>query len=468
MRALLLAGALLALAGAVAWRLLAPPPLEVPAAGVVLRHVTLVEPGRGAREDRTLTVVADRIEAIAPSRPDEPPGPFAGRFVAPGLIDLHVHHPPAVALGERSLFDLLFLLHGVTSVRDTGDVLGSLWEQRRRVAAGETPGPRIFSCGTILDGPSPVWPGTRVVEDAPQGQRAVEELARAGADCVKVYNDLSPEAYRAIVDAAAARGLPVVAHVPWSVPLPSLGRVEVQHLMGLTDDWEEVPPQLVRWYVHVSQATGISHTPTLVTFARAAELDQYERLAASPLARLLPRYWRRLVWNPSRNPLVAELSPAGGGDARSRIARMMELVGALHAAGVPVLAGTDTPQPFVVPGAGLHEELRLLAEAGLGLEGAWAAATRKAGEALRVPGLGTLEPGAPADLLVLREDPTRHLEALSTLEAVVAAGRLYRREALEQALAEQRAHFDGFPYRSLSEAAAALLLRLYQDEPGDR
>ena len=101
---------------------------------------------------------------------------------------------------------------------------------------------------------------------------------------------------------------------------------------------------------------------------------------------------------------------------------------ALHAAGVPVLAGTDTMNPFVVPGASLHEELRLLAGAGLGAEGALAAATRGAAAALGRPDLGRLAPGAAADAAIFREDPTRDLAALDSLEAVVAGGRLLSRD----------------------------------------
>ena len=96
-------------------------------------------------------------------------------------------------------------------------------------------------------------------------------------------------------------------------------------------------------------------------------------------------------------------------------------------------------------------------------EGAWRAATHDAGRALGLAKLGSLAPGAPADLLVFREDPTRDLEAISTLVAVVSQGRLYRKEALDAALARYRAHFEGFPYDTLSMAAARLAVRWLAD-----
>jgi adenine deaminase len=97
--------------------------------------------------------------------------------------------------------------------------------------------------------------------------------------------------------------------------------------------------------------------------------------------------------------------------------------------------------PGVVPGASLHEELHELVAADLAAEEAWLLATRRAGEFLDEPRLGTLQPGAPADLLIFRDDPTRDLAALATLEAVVVQGRLYTRQWLDDALSREREHF---------------------------
>jgi imidazolonepropionase-like amidohydrolase len=139
---------------------------------------------------------------------------------------------------------------------------------------------------------------------------------------------------------------------------------------------------------------------------------------------------------------------------------MLQTVAALAEAGVPILAGTDTPNPFVVPGASLQQELELLTRAGLDIEGAWAAATWRAGEALRVQGLGTLAEGAPADLLVFRQDPTRDLAALASLETVVADGRVYSKAALDAAVQRHLAHADAWLPGSLSRLQAELVLSL--------
>jgi imidazolonepropionase-like amidohydrolase len=429
---------------------LRPRRLDVPPPGFELGPVTVVDPGRGASPARRVVVRGDRIERIDPVLAGARDGLYAGATVVPGLIDLHVHHPSAVAVGERDLFALLFLAHGVTSVRDTGSLPPwSLRSHARAIAVGDRPGPRIFRCGQLLDGDPPAWPGSRPVRTPAEAREAVGALAAAGMNCVKLYNGLSGEVVSEILTAARAHELPVVAHVPWSVSLEQLPEVEVQHLMGLTDDWEQLTGADVVRYVERSLSLGLSHLPTLVSFARAAGLREADVWEREPVARLLPRYYGEILWRPERRWLAPPQA------TRIRVEAMKRVIAALRAAGVPVLVGTDTMNPLVVPGAALHEELRHLVDAGFAPEEVWVAATRRAGETLGVPGLGRLEPGAPADLLIFSEDPTRDLRALPTLLAVVARGRLYSKDALDQAVEDALTHFHGFPYEPMSMTAVS-------------
>jgi imidazolonepropionase-like amidohydrolase len=449
--------ALLAAVGTALGLALRPPRLSVPPQGAVLAHVTVVSPGESRLPGRSVVIEGGAIRSLDESSAAEPAGPFAGRFVLPGLIDMHVHHPPPFAFSERELFALLFLAHGVTTVRDTGSFAGSVLPHRDRIARGQRAGPRVFACGPMLDG-EPPWPGARVVVGAEAARAAVEELAREGVDCIKVHSSILPDAYDAVVTAAAEHGLPLVGHLPDVLSVARLRGAELQHLMGLDYDWRDVAQQRIDAFVNASREGGVRHTPTLVVFARAARLDRMDELRADPAAQLLPRYYRELLWDPVRNPLVDLLSPGAWTHLEARVDSMQRAVRALHDAGIPVYAGTDTMNPFVVPGASLHEELRLLAAAGLTPEQVWSAATREAAAELRLPGLGRLEPGAPADLLVFREDPTRDLAALATLEAVVADGRLYPRSDLDAALERWRAHFESPLYETLSLAVARAAL----------
>ncbi|UCE87504.1 MAG: amidohydrolase family protein, partial [Deltaproteobacteria bacterium] len=272
------------------WRALQAPRVPVPPrAPRVLRDVTVIEPGRSRRRHRDLVIADGRIrtERASHARVDGDGG-SGGGFVLPGLIDLHVHYPPRVAAGNAELWSLLFLAHGVTSLRETGSIDGSIFEVRREIRAGRTPGPRIFACGPMLDGDPPSFPSNRVVRSAADADRAVDALAADGADCVKVYNMLSREALHAIHRAAKRHALPVIGHKPHAVSLEEAHISDLQHLTGAPEvdvervarqdfrfeDWWTVDERRMQYVERVSLAQGIAYTPTLVNaHLRALLLD---------------------------------------------------------------------------------------------------------------------------------------------------------------------------------------------------
>jgi imidazolonepropionase-like amidohydrolase len=453
------------------WLKLAPPHVDVPAPAVSLHDVTIVNPGRPPNPVSRLEVrggriawlgqsgVAPRIGADDPEQVFAPDTDrYAGAFVLPGLIDMHVHQPPDTPLGDVELAALLFLRHGVTSVRDTGSFDDAVFETRKRIDEGEIPGPRIFACGPILDGDPPFWSGSRVVRDAAEGARAVDELAARGVDCIKVYEHLSADALEGIRAAAARHELPVIGHVPDAVSFGEARLADVQHLTGLVEPGERLTEARIRGMVTTSAALGSAHTPTLVFLERVARLTDYRHELADPAARLLPRYYREVLWNPAYDARLRHLGAGDEQTLRETLQGARHVVKALHEAGVPIHVGTDTMNPFVVPGASLHEEMWALVEAGLTPEEVWIAATRGAAKALRQPHLGTVRLGAPADLLIFRDDPTRDLNALQTLEAVIAAGRLYPREVLEQGVARWQKHFADPVYDTISMWLAGWLV----------
>jgi imidazolonepropionase-like amidohydrolase len=212
--------------------------------------------------------------------------------------------------------------------------------------------------------------------------------------------------------------------------------------------------------VRTALARGIALTPTLVALERLSRSDDHAALSAEPDAQLLPRVYRDVVWA-SSGRLAAEDYAA----MRDALEAEKRLLRRLHEAGARIHMGTDVLVAFVVPGASMHRELALFVDAGLTPEQAWAIATRGNGESLGVAGLGRLAAGAPADLLVFREDPTRDLRALSTLEAVVARGRLYPRHALEAQLARYRRYARGYLFDRISVVVARrVLARLTQED----
>lgn len=442
--------------------------IPVPAQGGVLAGVTVVNPGGERAECRTLVISGDRIARLEPAHPAGG-SLYAGMYVLPGLIDMHVHVGPPM----RDLMSLLFLAHGVTTIRETGDADGTTFDARRRVNAGQAPGPRVLASGPVLDGDPPFLPTSWRVRDASEARMAVAELAALGVDFVKVHHTLSAEALASIRSAAAEHRLKVVGHIPTSVAFEDAHIWDVQHLDGLVPypgpgetvldvqrRWRDLSPAAIDAYVRVSAQQGLVHTPTLVCGERLAQAADAAP-PAIPAARYMPRYVRDIAWDVKRSlPALRRFTPETLAVMREGLARSREVVRRLQLHGVRLHTGTDTAgMPFVVPGASLHEELGHFVDAGLTAEQAWIAATSAPAESLGVPGLGRVAAGMLADLAIFRADPTRDVAALSTLEAVVAQGRLYTRAALYDALEHHRRAFESPLYERLSMALTELGMR---------
>ncbi len=445
----------------------APTPKPVPEQGARLGSVTIVVPGAERLTRRSVTITGGRITAIGRADPDAD-DPYVGAFLMPGLSDMHVHWPSPRIEGQIELFALLHLIHGVTTVRSLGDPFAGASESAmERIEALEFPGPRVLRCGPMIDGPQPLWRGSVSVEDAEQGRRAARALIEQEVDCLKLYDGLSAEATIAVREEGRAADVPVIGHTPKAIRWDEAAFDEVQHLRGIAPHGPEVerdyPFFLAAWQraderyfesvVSRSLELGVAHTPTLITIDRligsedyAAMVEDQDRKAKN--YELLPRWYRDALWDPEVGLSAARrMSAADFEMVRSAFAQMKRMVHALHEGGVPIYTGTDTMAPAVVPGAGLHRELRLLEEAGLSAEEALAASMVASARATGIEGLGSIEVGAPADLILYRLDPTEDLEHLGTMIAVIRDGRLYDRDGLESRLSHHREVFDALGQR---------------------
>ena len=464
---------------AVAWIIRAPTPAPVPGFGVTMTDVTIINPGRPHRPGSTIVVEGATISRITTRPPAEPPtgpGQWSGRYVLPGLIDMHVHHPSRMAPGHAELFALMFLAHGVTTVRDAGNFDGLIWDLKARIDTARIPGPRIHAAGPIMDGPNPTWPGSIRIARPEDVEPAVQDLVHDGASFLKIYNGFPPGAIPELQKVAEKHRLRIVGHMPRGASLETCQIDDVQHLSGVPD-YSKIPPEATHgrsvsaWLAldraridHVVRASREhlqTHTPTLVLYHRLARLVQYPQDAGDPWVKRLPRVFPDILWNPALDPRYRHIRTPDWISYTDVAARTQEVVGHLHRAGIPIHAGTDTPNPFVIPGKSLHEELGHLVAAGLTVEEAWIAATQRPGAWLESSGLGTLRPGAPADLLIFREDPTVDLAALNTLEAIVAGGRLYRREDLLAEIGRYAARFHSTLYDRVTVWGARIAFPLY-------
>jgi imidazolonepropionase-like amidohydrolase len=338
-------------------------------------------------------------------------------WIIPGLIDMHVHY-------EAGWMEDLFVRHGITTIRDVGANLDGILEVRRASREPGSAHPRLFACGPLLDGPTPRHgPYISQVVTTPEGARQiVRELLARQVDCLKIYEQLTPPLVRVIVEEARQAGIPVTAHLrdtPATVALEA-GVRGLEHARGFPVCDERAGAEVARLAVE----RGAYLVPTLALLDRLARLRSAE-IQLTPLLSAVPES-RRNRWSSRAAIATAEDTEA----VMRRLACLKRFLGRLApAARARVVAGSDTPNPFVVPGISLHRELELLVEAGFSPMEALLAATRTAAGFLgRADALGTAEPGKAADLVVLGRDPLDSITALRDIEAVIRAGRVVWRK----------------------------------------
>ena len=463
-------------------------PLAAPASAqpVAIVDVALV-PLDSARTlpHQTVVVDGDRIVAVGPADAVAVPDGARvvdgrGRFLMPGLADMHLHlaFPGSLSSAEdnRATFALL-LAHGVTSVRNlwgTPEVLAL----RDRVEAGELFGPRVWTSGPFvvarpdtLAGP---WSPDEVeasgspyllARTEADGRAIARYHVAAGYDMVKVHNYTTAAAWRGLTDEGARLGLPVVGHAGWSVGFPTVLTSGRQNTLEHYDAFAPLAQSVDspartaeawydRWagaYAHVSRerlallaelaaASEMWFVPTALVaeWYSGPQPDMVARLTDPEVLRFTSAAqrdrWREYVQGFATNY-------AGWGiDMSLERAFALALVQALHRAGAKVMIGSDAPATMVPQGTATHDEMALWAEAGVPPLAVLRAATAEPARYLRQSGLASgasgLAVGAPADLVLLRADPLLDVGNARQIDAVVARGRLFDRAALDALLAD--------------------------------
>lgn len=455
--AVLLLVLLAGLAGLI-W-LLMPPHLEVPEQeDQVIAGVTILNPGRPAIPDQTILVREGRIAEIRASQPEDGAALCRGCVAMPGLIDAHVHTPPQFLFGNQRLFALMYLAHGVTAVRDVGQSSSSIPGLATALNNGRIVGPRMFRCGPVLDGEPPSWPVAWIVRDRDDGIFAVRSLAQDGADCIKVYNEVSWEAFDGIAWAAEEAEIPLIGHIPHAVGLESVRNFEAQHMTGLpylnrprpphgrdilNEDVLDMTPEEIDRVMSIALERNIRFTPTLANLQLRLTASDPERFPPSDNAYHLPAFWEA-AWD----VLVSHPETDEEIDLQLRAYPAFEnLVRKAHERGIDILAGSDTLMPWVVPGESMLLEIDALSQAFVDREAALKAATVVNGQHIAGGDIGLLEAGKRADILLLSSDPREDLSALRGWRFVMADGRLYDRETVDTWLRQYDQHFHGPLYR---------------------
>jgi imidazolonepropionase-like amidohydrolase len=356
--------------------------------------------GAVALPNYTVIVSGERITAAGPAAATTVPKGAVridgrGKFVIPGLADMHVH----LEYFDQPEILGLFLVNGVTTVRNM-DGRPYILDWKRKIAAGSLLGPRIYTAGPLLDGNPPVRPDNTVVTTTAEAVSAVEAQAAAGYDFVKIYSALGLDAYQGIVTAARAHKLPLSGHVPRAVGLDRLlsdGVASIEHLADYAstieaDDspfrgkghWSKrylsapIDVTRLRALAERQAKAGVWNVPTLVQPVRELlrEHEIASRLASEEVG-YIPAAGRA-QWESMARRTSSQIDDEEWKLLAAAAAHRLQVVAAFHAAGVPLLMGSDTPNPFVVPGFSLHDELALAVRAGLPPLDALAASTREA------------------------------------------------------------------------------------------
>ncbi len=396
-----------------------------PAPSLAIVDVAVVDVRAGRLlEHRTVIVRGGRVVALGPADSISAAGAHPiegrGRFLMPGLADLHVHLFTAADL-------LLYLANGVTTIRNLGGygAADSILRIRREVLDGARLGPTIYTSGNWLDGDPPFREINTVLRTPADAAREVAAQRAAGFDFVKVYATLAPEVYRAVLDAARREGIPVTGHVPGAVSADSVlagGQAAVDHLAQLPAADQAGRQALARR----ARERGVAVSSTLVMLQRALAMrgdPGYLRdLLASAEVRFLSPATREF-WG--RAPFVGLPRSAA---ARAQYPAAERLARTLVEEGALLMLGTDAGLWGNPPGFSALEEVRLLVAAGLAPAQALRAATLDPAEFLNrhVPGAdqpGEVRVGMRADLLLLEADPLADVANLARRAGVMVRGR---------------------------------------------
>ncbi|QDK79753.1 amidohydrolase family protein [Spirosoma sp. KCTC 42546] len=393
-----------------------------------------------------------------------------GKFIIPGLWDMHVHFGGGDTLIEenKNLFPL-YIAHGITGIRDAAaDLSTSVLKWRDQISRGELAGPTLFTSGPKLEGYKSTWIGDIEVSTPAEVDKMLDSLQGLKVDFVKITdNAIKPDIYLYILQEAKKRGMKTSGHVPFALTMDevsSAGLGSVEHMSyvfkaGSTRDKEVAnkvrtgqlttrvaSPMIAQSFDEATALAvyqrmaknGTFVVPTLNISRTVAYLDQDNHQNDTYLQYIGQGLKNTYAWRVNR---VAKDGPEAIAERHAVYEKSASLLPLLHKAGVTIMAGTDAGflNSYVYPGLGLHHELGYFVKAGL--------TPLQALQSAIIPGplflgktalFGDIAPGKSADIVLLDRNPIQDITATQAIHTVILRGTVYNRKALDGLLAEAK------------------------------
>ncbi len=436
---------------------------------LTIANATIIDVSTGTMHRGTTVVVdGNRIASVGPSATTHARGRVVdakGMYVIPGLWDMHTH---AYFGWPRDFGDdyvlPMFIANGITGIRDMGSDLDAVLRARSEVAAHRLVGPRMVVSGPMLDGPKVAFAASIAIATPDDGRKAVDMLKARGVDFIKVQSGVPRDAYFAIASEATKDGIVFEGHVPDAIRASeaiAAGQRTFEHLIGI---FEASTPDEASF---IKRRYGAGKDSS-ANKSLAAFLDRYDSAREASIIQLIAKndvwqcptlFWERGQWlvdtvdyakdpdlaftprtwidkkYPSMRKSIIGSMDTDPLDVRRRfVQHELDIVRKLHAAGVPFLAGTDTPAGVdVTPGISLHLELQRFVAAGFTpLEALQTATINPARFYGKTSDYGSVEPGRFADLVILRANPLEDIANTRSIAGVVADGRYWSQADVDQ------------------------------------
>ena len=445
---------------------------------LLIRHATIIDVASGKSvANQAIAVAGDTIRAVGPNGSlsrrytAKANVDATGKFVMPGLWDMHMHFGGGPELIEENKNLLpLYVAYGVTTVRDcAADISPSALEWRSAVAEGRLLGPRIFTSGPKLEGYKPLWKGTIEVGTPAEVNAALDRLQAMKVDFVKITdNTLKPDIFLYAVKEAKRHGLKTSAHTPYALTIvqaADAGLSSVEHVDYLIKAGSPKEAEIGAAYVAGKLTYGeasdafvetfdkdyaagvyrelakrhIAVTPTLNMGRILAYLDREDHSKDAALAYIGPGLRKTYDWRVERSE---KATPEQISARHKEYELSKQVMPMLVAAGIPILAGTDAGylNSFNYPGQGIHDELERYVESGLTPRQALVSAIITGPAFLgHSDRYGSLGQGKAADILILDANPLSDIKATRAIRGTVQHGKLLDRAALDGLLADAKA-----------------------------